>query len=202
MPGMKIFSFFAFVFILGGGILGGISEDTAGISVTALSADVDAAITTVIIPVDSTEGFPDATHPVSQRHIVIGKEVIQYTALSLDGLTFTGCVRGSVHPRTGEPSDAAAHSENDIVMDTSASAMNNLMGVFRASSSSLVGTITNLIFSSAFWNALWQMLMWDYAYLGGMLTPLRILLMVVFSGGFLFGIVMATVSTIQSLFVR
>jgi len=201
MPGMKIFAFFALVFVLGS-IIGGVSEGTAGISVTALSADVDAAVTTVIIPVDSTEGFPNATHPVSQRHIVIGREVIQYTALSLDGLTFTGCTRGDEHPRTGEPSNAAAHSEDDMVMVTTASAINNLMGVFQASSSSLVGTITNLVFSSTFWNALWQMLMWDYAYLGGMLTPLRILLMVVFSGGFLFGIVMGAISVVQGLFVR
>jgi len=200
MPGMKIFSFFAFVFILGGGILGGISEDTAGISITALSADVNAVVD--IIPIDSTEGFPDATHPVSQRHFIVGKEVIRYTTTTEGPDTFTGCTRGVVHPRTLEPSDAAIHSENDMVMGTSASAINSLMGVFKTSSSSLVGTIINLVFSSTFWNALWQMLMWDYAYLGGMLTPLRILLMVVFSGGFLFGIVMATVSTIQSLFVR
>ncbi len=200
MPGMKIFAFFAFVFVLGGGILGGISEDTAGINITELSADINDVA--VIIPVNSTVGFPGATHPASQRRIIIGKEVIQYTATTEGPDTFTGSTRGVIHPRTLEPSNAAAHSEGDSVMVPSSSAINNLMGVFRASSSSLIGTITSLVFSSTFWDALWQMLMWDYAYLGGMLTPLRILLMVVFSGGFLFGLVMAAIGLAQSILIR
>ncbi len=199
MPGMKVFAFFAFIFFIGT-IIGGVSEGTSGLSITVLSGDVNAVVD--IIPVDSTEGFPGATHPESQRHIVIGKEVIQYTAITEDPDSFTGATRGVEHPRNSRDSDAAAHSKDDSVMNASASAINNVMGVLRAGSSSIIGTIWSLIWSDTFWLALWQMLMWDYAFLGGQLSILRILLIVVFTGGFLFGLVMASLGLARGLFVR
>jgi len=195
MPGMKIFAFFAFMFVIGS-IISGVSEGTAGVSATKLSADINDAV--LIVPVDSTIGFPGATHPVSQRHIVVGREVIQYTDKTDN--SFTGCTRGDVHPRTLGTSSATSHSDDTMVFNASASAINNLLGVLQAGSSSIVGTITTLIFSSTFWKALWQMLMWDYAFLGGQLTLIRVLLIAVFSGGFLFGLVMAAIGLAQGLF--
>lgn len=195
MLGMKAFAFFAFVFAVGT-ILCGIMEGTGGISVTGLSADVNDAA--VIIDVNDTAGFPTAAYPESQRHIVIGKEVIGYTATT--ATSFTGCTRGDTHPRTLESTDAAAHEEDVRVMNASASAINNLMGELEASSTSVFGTLTTLVFSTAFWGALWQALMWDYSFFTGQLAIVRIVLVVTLSGGFLFGLVMAAVSLAQGLF--
>jgi len=200
MIGAKMMGFFGFCFVLCT-LLCGFVEGTSGVSATSLSADINNAV--VVIPVNSTEGFPTAAYPVSQRHIVIGEETIQYTALTaVPAASFTGCTRGDVHPRTLELSDANAHLSGDRVMNASASAINNLMAAMEASSTSVIGTITTLVSSGAFWSAMWQALMWDYSFFTGQLVILRILLLVSLSGGFLFGIVMYGMQLAQGLFGR
>jgi len=171
-------------------------EGTQGICVTKLSASVNA--TAITIPVDSTEGFPGATYPVSQRYIVIKNECVSY--VSTNATAFIDCERGRDNPRTGKQRVASAHSGNTTVMNVSSSAMNNLLAIFQAESSATFGTFAALIFSTAFWGALWQMLMWDYSFFTGQLIIIRIILMVVLSGGFLFSMVMAAINVAQGLF--
>lgn len=195
MPGLKMFSFFATIFVLGS-IIGGISEGVAGIGVTKLSANINDAVTT--IQVDSTVGFPGATHPASQRHIVIGREVIHYTDKT--DTSFTGVTRGAIHPRDLTGSRATSHSSGDMVMNATASAINNLMGILQAGAASPIGTVWALATSDVFWRAFWQMLMWDYAFFEGQLAIVRILFMTVFSGGLLFGIAMLMVGLARGIF--
>jgi len=194
---LKAFAFFAFCFVCCT-MLCGFMEGTAGINATTLSEDITADAIT--IPVESTEGFATASYPASQRYIVINSEAISYTATTDD--SFTGCVRGLENPRTEKQLDAAVHSANALVMNTSTTAMNSLLAIFTASSSATFGTFIALVFSSAFWTSLWQMLLWDYSFFTGQLIILRVVLMVVLSGGFLFSIVMAMLSLAQGLFRR
>ena len=179
-------------------MLSGFMEGTQGIGATVLSSSISANVTT--IPVESTVGFATALHPASQRYITVESEVISYTGLT--DTSFTGGVRGLQNPRTGKQRDATTHSEGTLVMNVSTSALNSLLAIFQAESSATFGTFIALVFSSALWVALWQMLMWDYSFFTGQLVILRIMLIVVFSGGFLFSLVMASISLAFGLFRR
>jgi len=194
---MKAFSFFSFLFVCCT-MLCGFMEGTSGISATVLSGSIDEVVTT--IPVESTEGFAGSTYPVSQRYIVINGEAISYN--STNTTAFLVCVRGLENPRTGKQRDAVAHGEGALVMNTSTSALNSLLAISQAKSSATFGTFIALVFSSAFWSSLWQMLMWDYSFFTGQLVILRIILLVTLSGGFIFSMVMATMSLAQGLFNR
>ena len=173
-------------------MLCGFMEGTSGIASTVLTADINETVLT--IPVESTEGF------AASDYITIEGECISYTALT--DVSFTGCARGLENPRTGEQRDAAEHSEGALVMNTSTTALNSLLAIFQAKSSATFGTFIALVFSSAFWSSLWQMLMWDYSFFTGQLVILRIVLLVTLSGGFLFSIVMMMMSLAQGLFRR
>jgi len=194
---MKTFAFFAFIFVCAT-ILCGFMEGTSGINATELSANIDEIVTTILV--DSTEGFAGSTHPASQRYIIIGGEAISYTGLT--ETSFTGCVRGLTNPQTGDQRDASTHGDGALVTNTSTSAMNSLIAIFQAKSSASFGTFIALIFSSAFWTALWQMMVWDYSFFTGQLSILRIVLVVTLSGGFLFSIVMSMIGLAQGMFRR
>lgn len=94
-------------------------QGSGGIVATDLSAGITDAV--LIIPVDSTEGFPPAAASVEQRVIWIGNERIAYTAITTGPDTFTGATRGF-----GD-SDAAAHLINERVYTSQGSYVNRAM---------------------------------------------------------------------------
>lgn len=181
----KMFAFFLCVSILSGIIGATLQGNSPGVTATTTAALTDTATT---VAVSGTTGFPSA------GRIVIGNEIIRYTAKT--ATSFTGLLRGQ------GVSDAEAHASGQRVYDvllgySNLSAQGQIQqvqtdaeraGNFQINPKTFYDTVVNAIVGPrSILTGNWQLILLPWY---------------IFTGSFFFMLALGTAGLIRSVFLR
>ena len=177
-------TFFMFIFVIGSILTAGL--EGGGFAATYTTADIDSDDTTVLVT--STVGFLGASieHPA---YVQYGNEVFSYTGS--DDTSFTGITRGQTHPRTGDNTEAEAHSAGTPIKTLSVTAVDKMIGYNVTAAGASFGFLDALTLGGHMFGSMISIAMWDYPWLHGQGTIFRYILFA-FSWGFIvsFGLAM------------
>jgi len=192
----KLIAFFVFVFICGS-LIGFTSEGQIALATTVLSADVDDEST--VIPVSDTTDF------LSAHFVIIGSELIQYTAktdtcpapYAAQPECFTGAIRGAGN------TSAQGHNSGLRVYNQVTGVVNQIVGFNLTEQMSTSGTFSlALQLPVAFANAFIKALVWDFSFLQGPYAFFKYIVLYPISGGFIWSIYIMFSNIFVSLFRR
>jgi len=148
-------------------IINGIYENGGGLAATKLDGALSNNATT--INVESTVGF------LTADAIVIEEEKVTYTGKT--ATSFTGCTRGY------QATDAMTHEDGRFAYTLSTNILNQSLGFNIMSTGATVGVVSVIGLTWNFmWEALPNLVIWDFAFLQGQMVILRVILMAVSIG--------------------
>jgi len=184
--GAKMFTFFAFCFVVGT-FLSGIMEGQTAFAVTKTTVSASATATT--ISVLSTADF------LNMDDIYWENESVRY--ISKTATQFLNVQRG----RNG--TEAVTHEAGAKVKNESSNVINSVLGYNVATTAATYGSFSAVV--GLGWNlirSIPRMIAWDYRYLDGQLQIIKYVLLWPISAGFVFALGMMFLTTVMSIFRR